>query len=90
MRRLKPIQVADRIEALAEHAIETNLQPREIANQLIKRQIEIVLDLERGNRCAAARRMGAHRNTVSRWIREYGIELAKGYTAKHGNRGGIL
>jgi DNA-binding PucR family transcriptional regulator len=50
-----------------------------------KRVIEEALLLERGNHCATARRLGVHRNTVTRLIRKFGIQLP-GNTRKHGRR----
>ena len=85
MRRLSPVKVQDAIEMLAEHAIESNLAPVEISEQIEKRYMEIVSDLEGGNCCAMSRRMGLHRNTIARRIQRLGIER-KGYTVKHGNR----
>ena len=81
-----PTQVKYLIESLAEHAIETGLTPKEIADHLEKRCLEIILDLEGGNQCATSHRIGIHRNTLARKIQRLGIER-KGYTAKHGNRG---
>ena len=89
MRRLTAIKVQDAIESLAEHAIETNLAPEEISDQIEKRYLEIILDLEGGNQCATSRRIGIHRNTLSHRIERLGIER-KGYTAKHGNRPQLL
>ena len=79
MRRLTQIKVQDAIESLAEHAIDTGLTPKEIADHLEKRCLEIILDLEGGNQCATSRRLGVHRNTLSRRLKLLQIER-KGYT----------
>lgn len=89
MRTLSPIKVQDYIETLAEHAIDSGLSGDEIADQLRKRYLEIALDLEGGNQCATAKRLGLHRNTIARRIDTLGIGK-KGYTLKHGKRGEIL
>lgn len=78
---LRQVQVNDMIERLAEHAIDSNLTDAEISGALRKRYLEIVLDLEGGNQCAAARRLRIHRNTLSRRLDEYGIAISK-----HGRR----
>lgn len=86
---LRKVQVDDFVERLAEHAIETGLEPHEVADQFTKRCLEIMLDLEGGNQMKTARRLGIHRNTLSRRMRQHGI-AAKGYMTSRGSRGEVL
>ena len=87
MRKLHPTAVRV-IEILAEHALEAGLTPAEISQHLEKRCLELLLEVE-GGQCAAALKIGIHRNTIGRHIKRLGIER-KGYTAKHGNRPQLL
>ena len=86
MRRLTQIRSQDAIESLAEHAIETGLTPKEIAEHLEKRCLEIILDLEGGTSVRRPIESGSIEIRSARKIQRLGIER-KGYTAKHGNRG---
>jgi len=86
LRRLTPIKLADAIESLAEHAIDTNLDPEEVTDQFTKRYLEILLDLEGGNQVHTSRRLGVHRNTLRRYMNRLQIER-RGYTVKYGADG---
>lgn len=76
MRRLSPIKLADMIESLAEHAIDTNLLPEEVADQFERRYLEIALDME-GTKCAVSRRLRVHRNTLDRRLAKLGVKVGR-------------
>lgn len=83
LRRLTPIKLADLIESLAEHAIDTGLKPQEVTDVFRKRYYEIILDLYGGNQSHASRAIGMHRNTIRTAMNRLRIER-KGYTMKYG------
>lgn len=53
---------------LAEHSIEGNIHFEVMLAQLHKEIVVQALELEGGNQCKTADRLGVHRNTLARWI----------------------
>jgi transcriptional regulator of acetoin/glycerol metabolism len=71
---LKPIQVEDLMERLAEHAAECRLTPEEVADHLREHILLRALELEHWNGPAAAKRLGLHRNTVLAQCKKFGVK----------------
>jgi DNA-binding protein Fis len=84
MNGLTPIKVEDMLSQIADWAIESNA-----ADAVLIRMrtliLTTVLELEGGNQCKAAVRLGMHRNTLWRQMHELGIPT-RGKTSRHGRR----
>lgn len=72
---LKPIQARDLIGRLVEYAYHSGLTMDEIVAELRKSMIEFTLEMESGNQCKVAKRIGVHRNTLNRDMKMLGIPL---------------
>lgn len=87
MSKKTAIEINDMLDHVADWAVENNAV--DAAIQLLERKtLEGLLESEGGNQCKVARRLGIHRNTMSRRLKVYGIDPRdpRSTTAKHGNR----
>ena len=64
----------DQLEALVGQMVERGILFDEAVNEFEKRFIKRVLDGARGNQSRAARKLGIHRNTLSRKIGQYKLD----------------
>jgi DNA-binding NtrC family response regulator len=67
-------------DGLVEGLLAGHILLQEATEVLEKKLIEGALKLEEGNQCSASKRLGIHRNTLQRKMREYG--LGKGRRAR--------
>jgi DNA-binding NtrC family response regulator len=67
-------------DGVVERLLAGNIFLQEAVEVLEKNMIEVALRLAEGNQCAASKRLGIHRNTLQRKMREYG--LANGRRAR--------
>jgi DNA-binding NtrC family response regulator len=63
----------ERFDELIEHLLKGNVFLQEAIELLERRMIEGALAGNTGNRCAASKQLGIHRNTLQRKMLEYGI-----------------
>ncbi len=61
----------EKFEALVEHLVGNNFFLEEVVELLEKTLIERTLERTGGNRSAASKLLGIHRNTLQRKMREY-------------------
>jgi len=69
--------VKDQLEALIVQMFRSGITYAEAVCEFKKKFIQIVLQDSNGNQCKAARRLGMHRNTLSRTIADLKLD-AKG------------
>jgi DNA-binding NtrC family response regulator len=67
----------EKFEGLIERLLEANTFLPEAIELLERSMIDRALDRNAGNRCAAAKQLGIHRNTLQRKMAEYGIGNGK-------------
>src|SRR5215475_5791966 len=67
--------VRDQLEGLVTQMVDRGILFDEAVGEFEKRFIKSVLDRAQGNQCRAAKILGIHRNTLSRKIGEYKLDL---------------
>jgi transcriptional regulator of acetoin/glycerol metabolism len=76
---VKPVEFKDALDRLADHALaEFHADPQVVVRQLEKHILLSALDLEGGNQCKAAERLGVSRSTICRQMVLYGIPGPQG------------
>ncbi len=63
----------DRFEGLVDHLLTANIFLEEAIEVLEKNMIQKALERHEGNRSAASKLLGIHRNTLQRKMVEYGL-----------------
>lgn len=63
----------DRLEGLVEQMLTGNFFLEEAIEVLEKNMIQKALERHHGNRSAASKQLGIHRNTLQRKLAEYGL-----------------
>jgi Fis family transcriptional regulator len=63
----------ERFDELIEHLLKGNVFLQEAIEILERRMIQGALAGSAGNRCAASKQLGIHRNTLQRKMLEYGF-----------------
>lgn len=81
--RIAP-DMKDQLEGLIRQLVERGVPLTAAAEQFEKKYIQSVLERSRGNQSQAARLLGMHRNTLSRKIEEYQLEMPEP-AARNGN-----
>jgi Fis family transcriptional regulator, factor for inversion stimulation protein len=66
--------VKEQLEALIAAMVDRGILLDEAAEEFEKKFIACVLDRTQGNQCKAARKLGIHRNTLSRKVGEYKLD----------------
>lgn len=69
------VTVRDQLEGLVAQMVDRGILFDEAVEEFEKRFIKSVLDRALGNQCKAAKILGIHRNTLSRKIGEYKLDL---------------
>lgn len=65
---LNPNQIEANYFRLAEQVIDENIHPDVAMSQFQRALVIHALELEGGNQCKTAIRLGVHRNTLGRWL----------------------
>ncbi len=68
----------DQIEVIIHQMVEKGIRYDVASQDFEKKYISRVLERARGNQSQAARLLGMHRNTLSRKIAEYSLEVRNG------------
>ena len=63
----------EKFDGLVDHLLKGNIFLPEAIEILEKNMIQRSLEGNGGNRCAASKQLGIHRNTLQRKMEEYGI-----------------
>src|SRR5262249_52895040 len=74
--------VKDQLESLIMQLVDRGVPFPAAANEFEKKYIRRVLEHTRGKQARPARMLGMHRNTLSRKIEEYELEVRNGHTAR--------
>jgi len=67
----------ERFDGLIERLLEANVYLPEAIEILERSMIQLALDANAGNQCAAAKQLGIHRNTLQRKMLDFGIGNGK-------------
>ena len=68
----------DQLEVIIHQMVEKGIRYDVASQDFEKKYISRVLERARGNQSQAARLLGMHRNTLSRKITEYSLEVCNG------------
>lgn len=82
------IDFTNSFKLVAEQAVDLSISREQFTRAAARAYLEEHLARTKGNRSAAARAMGTHRNTLQRWIRELGLPEKKGPWAANNPRFG--
>jgi len=63
----------DRFDGLVDQLLAANIFLEEAIEVLERNMIQKALERQGGNRCAASKQLGIHRNTLQRKMAEYGL-----------------
>jgi DNA-binding NtrC family response regulator len=77
------LETRNLLSQLADYALKSRITPNELIDAVHREMIMQALDLEGGNQCRAAKRLGMHRNTLRRNMQELNIELPGHNHAAH-------
>src|SRR6266567_6221445 len=81
---MREVAMKEELESIVLQMYEAGVRCSEAVREFQKAFILTVLKDQRGNQCKAAERLGVHRNTLRRTIRDLGIDI--GLTRATGRR----